>query len=34
MQPDIMQKFRDENPNKFSAENERRIKWTWEIKKE
>jgi hypothetical protein len=26
MQPDIMQKFRDENPNKFSAENERRIK--------
>jgi hypothetical protein len=26
MQPDIMQKFRDENPNKFSAEKERRIK--------
>jgi hypothetical protein len=25
MQPDIMQKFRDDNPNKSSAENERRI---------
>ncbi len=25
MQPDIMQKFRDENPNKISAEKERRI---------
>jgi hypothetical protein len=26
MQPDIMQKFRDEHPNKFSAEKETRIK--------
>jgi hypothetical protein len=28
MQSDIMQKFRDENPNKFSAKKERRIRWT------
>jgi hypothetical protein len=28
MQEEIMQKFRDENPNKFSADKERRIKWT------
>jgi hypothetical protein len=27
MQKDIMQKFRDENPNKSSADKERRIKW-------
>jgi hypothetical protein len=26
MQPDIMQKFRDDNPNRFSAKNERRIR--------
>jgi hypothetical protein len=26
MQPDIMQKFRDDHPNKFNANNERRIK--------
>jgi hypothetical protein len=26
MQPDIMQKFRDENPNKINADKERRIK--------
>jgi hypothetical protein len=26
MQPDIMQKFRDENPNKSNADKERRIK--------
>lgn len=28
MQHEIMQKFREDNPNKFSTEKERRIKWT------
>jgi hypothetical protein len=28
MQPEIMEKFRSEHPNRFSAQNERRIRWT------
>jgi hypothetical protein len=28
MQPEIMKKFRSEHPNKWSAQKERRIRWT------